>query len=187
MHILIIDNNDSFTYNLKQLIASFPTVQVEVVTYTELDAKIVEKFDKIVISPGPGLPEDYPKYQELFKLFEKKSVLGICMGYEIIATHYGAKLEQLESVRHGLQKEILPKDGEILFSGIKSPAMVGFYHSWFIAKDSIPEILITTAIDRNEQAMAIRHLDYDIQGLQFHPESYMTEIGRDIIENWLYQ
>jgi anthranilate synthase component 2 len=187
MKILLIDNNDSFTYNLVQLVRENGQNELEVINYHKLNSKIIQSFDKIIISPGPGLPEDFPMLEKWIQEFAKtKSILGICMGHESIALAYGGKLEKQTKVFHGISKltSAVISD-EYLFDGIAKHFETGLYHSWAIDPKSFPEELIVTAKANDGIIMGLSHRKYDVKGLQFHPESIMTPVGEKMISNWL--
>ena len=187
MSLLLIDNYDSFTYNLLQLVRERGCMDVDVVRYGEVNSGIIDQYDKILISPGPGLPSDFPNLEKWVREFEStKSILGICLGHDAIALAYNGGVRQLESVFHGASKnmEILAGD-EYLFEGLPNIFKGGLYHSWVVDEAVFPQDLQITAKSAEGEIMALAHKKFDIHGLQFHPESIMTEFGSQIIGNWL--
>jgi len=187
MSLLLIDNYDSFTYNLLQLVREKGCTDVEVIKYGEVNSEIISQFDKILISPGPGLPSDFPNLERWIREFEStKSILGICLGHDAIALAYNGRMGQLEQVSHGAMKkvEVIEKK-EYLFKGLPLVFEGGLYHSWVVDEDEFPKDLQITAKSSNGEIMALAHKKFDIHGLQFHPESIMTKFGGEIIGNWL--
>ncbi len=184
--VIIIDNYDSFTYNIVHYIEQFAD-SYKVVRNNELKIKDIEKFEKILFSPGPGIPSDLQIMNKVLEKYGKtKSILGICLGHEAIAMFFGATISNLKEVSHGVGKNTLITDKtDYIFSGIPDNFVSGRYHSWVINKNSINNNIIITAMDENDNIMAIRHKTHDIRGLQFHPESIMTPVGLKIIENWV--
>ncbi|MDC1105480.1 aminodeoxychorismate/anthranilate synthase component II [Prolixibacteraceae bacterium] len=190
VRVLIIDNDDSFTYNLKQLVeeADIQTEDVVVKSHREVTLDDVDLFSHIIFSPGPSLPKDHPMMFEILEAYEEtKVILGVCLGHQAIGAFYGAKLNQLNHVVHGQQREITWDYSTHTKLTLPSPSIVGLYHSWFI--DSIPEAmpLHITAADKTGRIMAIEHHTFAITGVQFHPESMMTEQGDLFINQWLSQ
>lgn len=187
MKILLIDNNDSFTYNLVQIIREHSQNQLDVINYHLLNSEIIQDYDKIIISPGPGLPEDFPMLEKWILEFGKeKSILGICIGHEAIALAFGGKLNKQGKVFHGVSKRsTINGSEEYLFENIANNFEAGLYHSWAIDPSSFPENLQITAKAEDGIIMALSHRENDIKGLQFHPESIMTPAGEQIILNWL--
>ncbi len=187
MSLLLIDNYDSFTYNLLQLVREQGYMDVEVIKYGDVNSDIISHFNKILISPGPGIPKDFPNLEIWIRKFEStKSILGICLGHDAIALAYNGSMRQLNRVFHGASKtmEIL-EDSEYLFAGLPGVFEGGLYHSWVVDEDGFPEALQITAKSANGEIMALAHRKFDIHGLQFHPESIMTKFGGEIIGNWL--
>lgn len=187
MKILLLDNYDSFTYNLVHLVEQFDGVEVNVFRNDEITLDEVETYDKIILSPGPGLPEDAGIAIPLVKRFHSsKSILGICLGHQAIAQSFGGKLFNLQTVQHGLSTETTVIDkSEKLFQNIPEVFKTGRYHSWMVDKDQLPGCLMITAIDQKQYIMALRHSVFDVCGVQFHPESILTEHGKTLIGNWL--
>lgn len=183
----MIDNYDSFVYNLVHYIKEFePDVTVWRNDQFALDE--VAEFDKIVLSPGPGIPEEAGQLKAVVEKYAaSKSILGVCLGQQAIGEVFGGTLLNLDQVFHGVgtQVEQLVED-ESLFAGLPKSFQVGRYHSWVVARTGFPEDLEITAIDDTGQIMALRHREYDLRGVQFHPESVLTPNGKSMIKNWLY-
>ena len=191
MKIVIIDNYDSFTYNLAHLIKE---LGAEVVVYRndqpEVQALIDNadniEFDKIVLSPGPGIPSEAGLLLDVIRTFAgKKPMLGVCLGHQAIAEVFGAKLINLSDVFHGVATVGTQLGNDIVFSGLPMSIVMGRYHSWVVSRDNFPECLEITAESEGGQIMALRHKEYDIHGIQFHPESVLTPDGKKMINNWL--
>lgn len=184
--LLIVDNNDSFTYNLGQIIMETGLVSYEVRKCKDIVLHEIQKFEKLLISPGAGVPSDYPVLKKLILEYKKeKSILGICLGHQAIAETFGLMLLNLRHVYHGIRMPVsLTADAGYLFEGIPSPFNAGLYHSWAVAKND-PTVFNVTAISQDGIIMGISHKLYDIQGVQFHPESFMTEYGVRLLSNWL--
>lgn len=186
MKILLFDNYDSFTYNLlhilKELNADVEVHRNDKITFDEVDC-----FDKILLSPGPGIPSEAGILLPLIQRYAPtKSILGVCLGEQAIGEVFGAKLINLTDVHHGICSDIRVLKEEPLFEGLGSSFRAGRYHSWAVSKEDFPECLEITADDFEEgQIMALRHKTYDVRGIQFHPESVLTPQGKRIIENWL--
>ena len=185
--VLIIDNFDSFTYNLVQLVKESKLCTFDVVQTDQLSIEIPSEYDGIIISPGPGVPSDTPVLDRIIRYYEKeKSILGICLGHQAITESYGGQLNNMQNVFHGVKHKIFVTDkSDYLFKNVPEIFFVGLYHSWESESHSFPDTLKITAISDNQIIMALSHKKYDIKGVQFHPESYMTEFGRLIITNWL--
>lgn len=184
--ILIVDNYDSFTYNLAHLIEKVIHQKVDVVLNDKLDFSQIECYDGIVLSPGPGIPEEAGLLLPFIKSFApQKKILGVCLGHQAIAESFGAKLKNLDSVYHGVQTEIHILDNSGLFKGLSKVEHVGRYHSWVVDPDSLSDQLKVTATDSDGNIMAFKHIKYQVEGIQFHPESIMTASGEKIMSNWL--
>jgi anthranilate synthase component 2 len=184
--VVIIDNYDSFTYNLVHLVESIISTDVIVLLNDKFELDELEVFDRIILSPGPGLPQDAGKTMDVIQRYKfRKSILGVCLGHQAIGLAFGAELKNLETVYHGIETNIIADEQEPLFNNIKMPMLVGRYHSWVIDRDNLPEELIITATDDNRNIMAIKHKTLDVQGIQFHPESIMTAKGEELMKNWL--
>jgi anthranilate synthase component 2 len=186
MKILLVDNYDSFTYNLVHYLEASPDVNVVVKRNDEIDLKSVSSYDRIVLSPGPGLPSEAGVLLELIRQYVgKKPVLGVCLGLQAIAEVYGSRLLNLQKVYHGTASRLRVISPEPLFKGLPDSFLVGRYHSWVMDPENIPDCLEVTATDEEGNIMAIRHRKENIHAVQFHPESILTEHGHDIINNWL--
>lgn len=185
MKCVIIDNYDSFTYNLAHLIKE---VGGEVTIFHNDDFQLneLECFDKIILSPGPGLPSQAGQLMNVIRHYAgHKPILGVCLGHQAIAESFGAKLENLSDVFHGVSAEIVQPVNSPLFAGLKHPIIVGRYHSWAVSKDDFPDCLEIIAETSDGIIMALRHRDYNLYGIQFHPESVLTPQGNRILHNWL--
>lgn len=186
--ILVLDNYDSFTYNLVYLLKQLmPQAIVDVYRNDEIQISKVEEYDKILLSPGPSLPKDAGILKELIERYaDRKSILGICLGHQAIAEVFGASLFNMEKVLHGFEGKLIIGDtSESLFDQVENGSRIGQYHSWSVNPDTLPECLSVTAKSKEGHIMGVSHTTYDVKGLQFHPESIMTEYGRQIIKNWL--
>ncbi len=184
MKLLLIDNHDSFTYNLLNFLREI-TPNITIVTYSDLVTPEVSAFDKILISPGPGRPEEYPKIRKVFLENTNKPILGVCLGHQILAQTFGAKTENISPV-HGQPREISLTEPARIFKDLPPVFVGGLYHSWTVSKQNFPDTLQITAFSRPEKyIMAIQHRKFPFFGLQFHPESYISEYGRKILENFL--
>lgn len=186
MNILLLDNYDSFTYNLVHILRE-SGADVEVHRNDRISLDEVDRFDKILLSPGPGIPEEAGILLPLIKRYgPTKSILGICLGEQAIGEVYGASLTNLEEVHHGVSSDIRIVAKDPLFEGLSPGFRAGRYHSWVVAKEGFPNVLEIMAEDReNGEIMGIRHKEYDVKGIQFHPESVLTPKGKVIIQNWL--
>lgn len=183
--ILVIDNYDSFTYNLVHYLEDLEC-SVTVKRNDQLELKEVDNFYKIVLSPGPGIPDEAGLLKPIIKTFAAtKSILGVCLGMQAIGEVFGAELHNLDTVYHGIQTKVkITSKNEKLFKGLGPTIDVGRYHSW-VVKGQIPDCLEITSVDENDQIMALRHKDYDVKGVQFHPESVLTPDGKIILKNWI--
>lgn len=187
MKILVIDNYDSFTYNLVHAIKKISGLPVDVFRNDEISLKEIEKYDKIVLSPGPGIPEEAGLLLDIIKEFaSKKSILGVCLGHQAIGEAFGGKLHNMNRVLHGIATPVeLTQNRSILFKGLPQNFEVGRYHSWIVKKEQLPECFEVTSYDSEGMIMSMQHKEYDVQSVQFHPESVLTPMGETIIENWL--
>ncbi|MDD6197656.1 MAG: aminodeoxychorismate/anthranilate synthase component II [Prevotella sp.] len=185
MKIVIIDNYDSFTYNLSHLLKEMGA-EVDVVRNDKFELKDLEQYDKIVLSPGPGIPSEAGLLLDVIRTYAgRKPILGVCLGHQAIGEVFGASLENLKEVYHGVQTEGTQLGNDYIFEGLPERVMMGRYHSWVVAKDSVPECLEVTAMSDDGEIMAMRHRQYDIHGIQFHPESVLTPEGKTIVGNFL--
>lgn len=186
MKILLLDNYDSFTFNLVHIVKELG-YEIDVVRNDKIALEVVDAYDKILLSPGPGIPEEAGILLPLIERYAPtKSILGVCLGEQAIGQVFGTKLINLQEVYHGISSVIDVVADEPLFKGMGNPFMGGRYHSWVVDPENLPECLEVTAIEReSRQIMALRHKEYDVKGIQFHPESVLTPNGKTIIENWL--
>lgn len=186
MRILVFDNYDSFTYNLVHLIKSLGFNKIDVFRNDKIALEDVDKYDKIILSPGPGIPSEAGILLPLIKEYaSKKPILGVCLGHQAIGEAFGAKLENLQDVYHGIATSANIVSSDYLFQGIESPLMVGRYHSWIVSPEKFPDCLEVTSVDENGQIMSLRHKEYDVHGVQFHPESVLTPEGSIILKNFV--
>ena len=185
MKIVIIDNYDSFTYNLSHLVKELGA-EVTVVRNDQFALPELEAYDKIILSPGPGIPSEAGLLLDVIKTYaDKKPILGVCLGHQAIGECFGAQLTNLSEVFHGVATEGTQFGNDPIFAGLPQRITMGRYHSWVVSKDGLPSCLEITAESDEGQIMALRHKEYDIHGIQFHPESVLTPEGRKIIENFL--
>ena len=184
--ILILDNYDSFTYNLLHAVKSLGYTNVDVIRNDKVDLNSVENYDKIILSPGPGIPEKSGDMLPLLKRYaSSKSILGVCLGHQAIGLSFGATLENISKVYHGVQTYAKIIEHDTLFEGLPSEIQVGRYHSWIVSNTNFPPELQITAVDDENNIMALKHKSLDIHGVQFHPESILTPKGITIISNFL--
>lgn len=184
--ILVIDNYDSFTYNLVHLLEACTSEKIDVVYNDRISVEQARQFNNIVLSPGPGLPSEAGNMPAIIKsLATTKKILGICLGWQGIAEHFGAKLQNLDTVCHGMATPITITTKDALFDNCPASFLVGRYHSWVVDNQTVPDDLIITAYDQNRNIMAGKHQTLNIRGLQFHPESILSEYGKEMISNWL--
>lgn len=199
MKVLVFDNYDSFTYNLVHLVEKIMGEKPDVYRNDELPLEEIAKYDKIILSPGPGLPSEAGLLLPLIREYAgTKSILGVCLGHQAIGEVFGGKLVNLTSVFHGVATPVRITSGadkepysngapQNLFTGLPQTIDVGRYHSWVVASEGFPEALEVTAVDEEGYIMALQHKTYDVQGVQFHPESVLTPHGETILRNWLLQ
>lgn len=185
MKVIIIDNYDSFTYNLAHLVRSLGA-EVTVVRNDKFSMEQLEDFDKIILSPGPGVPDEAGNTLKVIETYaESKPILGVCLGHQAIGEYFGAKLTNLSTVYHGVQTPVNIVKDDYLFENLPRQIMAGRYHSWVVDSEALPSCLEVTAVSEEGQIMAIRHRRLDVRGIQFHPESVLTPKGNIIINNWL--
>lgn len=185
MNIVIIDNYDSFTYNLAHLVRELGAA-VTVYRNDQFELNQLEPFDKIILSPGPGIPSEAGKLLDVIRTYAgRKSMLGVCLGHQAIGEVFGAKLENLSEVFHGVATEGTQFGNDPIFAGMPNRIVMGRYHSWVVSREGFPDCLEVTAESDEGQIMALRHRKHDIHGIQFHPESVLTPMGRQIVDNWL--
>lgn len=184
--LLILDNYDSYTYNLVQLVEQHGGWAFEVKKNNEISLGQVNDYDKILLSPGPGLPSEAGIMPALIKEYARtKSILGVCLGHHAIAEAFGGSLYNFSQPVHGIQRKVELLAEDSIFRNIPQPFEVGLYHSWAVKKEGFPKELEMTAMSEKGVLMALRHPIYDIKGVQFHPESIMTPYGKQMIWNWL--
>jgi anthranilate synthase component II len=187
MKLLVFDNYDSFTYNLVHLVEKILHQKVDVYRNDQLPLEKVNEYDKIILSPGPGVPSEAGLLLPLIKEYAAtKSILGVCLGHQAIGESFGGKLINLSTVYHGVSTPVhILNGGQQLFAGLPEEIQAGRYHSWIVDEEGFPAELEITARDNNGYIMGLRHKTYDIQGVQFHPESVLTPLGETILRNWL--
>lgn len=185
MSIAMIDNYDSFTYNLVHLVKELGA-EIEVFRNDQFELPELERFEKIMLSPGPGIPEEAGKLIDVIREYAgKKPILGICLGEQAIGEFFGGKLVNLSDVFHGVQTPAHIVSSDPIFNDMEKDIVVGRYHSWVVDAESIPPCLEVTCISDEGQVMALRHRNDDIRGIQFHPESVLTPEGKKMINNWI--
>ena len=185
MKIVIIDNYDSFTYNLSQLVKE-SGAEVTVLRNDKFKLEDLEPFDKILLSPGPGIPEEAGLLPDVIRTYAgRKPILGVCLGEQAIGQVFGGKLTNLSHVFHGLQTPVRITADDYIFEGLPEEIPAGRYHSWVVDTDGFPDELEIISVSKEGHVMALRHKEYDIRGIQFHPESVLTPDGKQIIRNWL--
>ncbi len=186
MKIVIIDNYDSFTYNLAHLVKELGT-EVTVLRNDQFNLDDLEVYSKIILSPGPGIPSEAGLLCDVIRRYAgHKPILGVCLGHQAIGEVFGGKLENLSDVFHGVATEGTQFGNDALFSGLPRRITMGRYHSWVVSKDNFPSCLEVTAESDEGQIMALKHKELNIRGIQFHPESVLTPEGRKMLQNWLF-
>lgn len=185
MKIIVIDNYDSFTYNLVHYLEDL-NAEVTVYRNDEFELSELEKFDKILLSPGPGIPEEAGLLKQVIQKYAPtKSILGICLGLQAIGEVFGGNLINLEKVYHGVATKVSKVSDDFIFNEIPDEMEVGRYHSWSVSTENFPDVLEITSVDENGQVMSLKHKTYDVRGVQYHPESVLTPYGKKILENWI--
>lgn len=185
MRIAVIDNYDSFTYNLVHLVKSLG-VEVDVFRNDQFRLSSLEPYDKLLLSPGPGIPGEAGLLLEVIKTYApRKPILGICLGHQAIGEVFGGRLVRLHQVYHGVATPCEQMMDEPLFADLPRHFEVGRYHSWVVSREDFPDCLQVTALSSDGQVMALRHKQYDVCGLQFHPESVLTPLGETILSDWI--
>ena len=185
MKIVIIDNYDSFTYNLAHLVKELGA-EVTVFRNDQFQLSELDRFDKIILSPGPGIPSEAGLLMDVIKKYAgRKPMLGVCLGHQAIGEAFGAKLTNLSEVYHGVATPCTQFGNDPLFEGLPKRIEIGRYHSWVVDKSGFPDCLDITAVSDDGQIMGLKHKNYDIRGIQFHPESVLTPDGKKMIQNWL--
>ena len=186
MKILVLDNYDSFTYNLVHAVKELGNNEVEVRRNDKITLEEVREYDKIILSPGPGIPAESGILLDLIKTYAKeKSILGICLGAQAIGEAFGGQLENMPEVFHGVDSTVEVIAPDKLFAGLEKTVEVGRYHSWIVSREGFPKSLQITAVDADGRIMALAHKEYDVRGVQFHPESVLTPQGKQMLRNWL--
>lgn len=186
MKILVFDNYDSFTYNLVQMIEQIAVEKVDVLRNDQVPLQDIEKYDKIILSPGPGIPEEAGILLEVIKKYAPtKSIFGVCLGQQAIAEAFGGSLINLTEIYHGVATESKQVKEHSIFKNLPETLEVGRYHSWAVNPDDFPEELEITSIDKNGMIMSLKHKTYDVHAVQYHPESILTPDGKKILANWL--
>ena len=186
MKIVIIDNYDSFTYNLSHLVKELGA-EVTVYRNDQFELPQLKEFSKIILSPGPGIPSEAGLLLDVIHTYAgQKPILGVCLGHQAIGEAFGGKLENLSDVFHGVATPAHVISDDPIFSGLPTDITVGRYHSWVVSKDGFPDCLEITAVSDEGQIMALRHKTMNIRGIQFHPESVLTPDGRKMLQNWLF-
>ncbi len=185
--IFLLDNHDSFTYNLAAMFNKYKHVRIEITYPEDTNIAKISQFDKIIFSPGPGLPSESTIMQQILDKYKTtKSILGVCLGHQAIGEYFGAKLENLDAVNHGMIKHLeQTQPNNKLFTGVPNYSEIGVYHSWVLNSKDLPNCLNITGINEDNKIMSIEHKIYDIKSVQFHPESFITEFGDIMIDNWL--
>lgn len=184
--VLVVDNYDSFTYNLVHSLKSVSDAEIVVVRNDKFEMDYVEQFDKILLSPGPGVPSEAGLMPELIERYGSiKSILGICLGHQAISECFGATLENMSTVLHGVSSIMSVDKSDVLFNEVGSEFEAGHYHSWLVGSDNLPDCLEVTCTDKEGRIMAIRHREFDLRGVQFHPESVLTPQGDDMLKSWI--
>jgi anthranilate synthase component II len=187
MKILVLDNYDSFTYNLVYMLRKLGLGgQMDVYRNDKIALEKVNAYDLILLSPGPGVPQNAGIMPELIKTYAPtKNILGVCLGHQAIGEAFGSKLTNLQEVVHGLATEVEVDTHEALFQGLPQSFQIGRYHSWVIDPSNLSADLEIKAKSKDGQIMAVKHKDYQVRGIQFHPESILTEFGYEMIQNWM--
>ncbi|MHB8261154.1 MAG: anthranilate synthase component II [Bacteroidia bacterium] len=188
MKILVLDNYDSFTYNLVHLLEKVCDYEIDIFRNDKVELQKINEYDNILLSPGPGLPNEAGILLDVIKTYAStKNILGVCLGMQAIGESFGAKLKNLDKVFHGMETPIrITKNEDDLFANCPAVIKVGRYHSWVVDKVSLPDCFEITAVDLEGHLMAMRHKTYKVKGVQFHPESILSEYGEQIIRNWVY-
>lgn len=185
MNLLVVDNHDSFVYNIAHLLDAFNLAKITVVKNDVLNLQSVNHYDKIVLSPGPGLPKDAGLMPELIRNYiNEKPILGVCLGHQAIVEHFGGTLKNMEQPLHGVSTTVKITSEDYLYNDMPDSFEIGHYHSW-VVEHPLPEILQATSVDDFGNIMSFKHKTLDVRGVQYHPESVLTPIGRKILENWL--
>ena len=186
MKIVIIDNYDSFTYNLAHLVKELGT-EVTVLRNDQFQLDDLEAYHKIILSPGPGIPCEAGLLMDVIRHYaNRKPILGVCLGHQAIGEVFGARLENLSDVFHGVATPCRIVSDDPIFSGLPTNITVGRYHSWVVSRNGLPDCLEVTAVSDEGQIMALKHKTLNIRGIQFHPESVLTPDGKKMLQNWMF-
>ena len=186
MKIVIIDNYDSFTYNLSHLVKELGA-EVTVVRNDQFRLEELEQYSKIILSPGPGIPSEAGLLLDVIRTYAgRKPILGVCLGHQAIGEVFGAKLENLSDVFHGVATPCHIIADDPVFSGLPAEITIGRYHSWVVSREGMPDCLEITAVSDEGQIMALRHRELNVRGIQFHPESVLTPDGKKMLQNWMF-
>ena len=186
MKIVIIDNYDSFTYNLSHLVKELGA-EVTVVRNDQFRLEELEQYSKIILSPGPGIPSEAGLLLDVIRTYAgRKPILGVCLGHQAIGEVFGAKIENLSDVFHGVATTCHIIADDQVFSGLPAEITIGRYHSWVVSREGMPDCLEITAVSDEGQIMALRHRELNVRGIQFHPESVLTPDGRKMLQNWMF-
>lgn len=185
MNVLVLDNYDSFTYNIVHILNEIGGLKISVIRNDDIEINEVQNFDKIILSPGPSLPKDAGLMNKLIsEYYNSKSILGICLGHQAISENFGAKLFNMDKVYHGIQSDIILED-DYIFHGINKNIKACRYHSWSVSEKFFPDELKIIARDNKSTIMGISHVEFDLKGIQFHPESIQTDNGLKMIKNFI--
>jgi para-aminobenzoate synthetase component 2 len=187
MQVLIIDNIDSFTYNIVDILRNIGTVDYKVLLSNELDPDELSAFDRIIISPGPMKPADFPMLEAVISHCSQsnKPLMGVCLGHQAICEYFGGELVQMKNVVHGQKKRIEINNNSPIYRNLPPEIEVGLYHSWMVNYKTLPHCLKITGMTADKCLMSVQHYKDNIFGIQFHPESFMTAWGKQILENFL--
>ena len=187
MKVLVLDNYDSFTYNLVEYIRNTGAYELDVYRNREIEIEKIAQYDKIILSPGPGIPDEAGILKELIATYaSSKSILGICLGHQAIAEVFGGTLKNMDKVYHGIASHLLKiSDQSVVLKNCKEVFLAGRYHSWQVEKENLPDCLEVTCCDDEKNIMGLRHKEFDVEGVQFHPESVLTPDGKEMIMSWL--
>lgn len=184
--VIVLDNYDSFTYNLVQMVEQILGYEVDVFRNDQISLEDVDQYDKIIISPGPGIPSEAGILMEIIKTYAPtKSILGVCLGLQAIGESFGGTLINLTEIYHGVATEAFRIKEHVILNNLPETLEVGRYHSWAVSPENFPEVLEITSIDANGMIMSLKHKDYDVHAVQYHPESILTPMGKNILENFL--
>lgn len=185
--VFLLDNHDSFTYNLAAQVRRCKNVTLEIKTAEDTKIDKINSFDKIIFSPGPGLPSEHALMSTILDHYKNtKSILGVCLGHQAIGEYFGATLENMDEVQHGWINHLhLTGTSSSLFKNIPDLTEIGVYHSWCVNKDKLPDCLKVTGMGDHKKIMSMEHESLDIESVQFHPESFITKFGEQMMKNWL--